>query len=164
MYHDENRFNVSASFPYVGSPTDYPYGPTYAPLMRSAPTIGPATGYDGMFQQAQSWDTAPAPSTVIQSPGPNVTYREIRPKPMPKSTRTSRSESEEDAKHKQHGELEPRRHSKYRGQLGQEQDQRATKKARRTGSEVTDTVKPPVRDDELRLAWLYFRACFPRCG
>lgn len=162
MYHDETPFNVSTSFPYVGVQADCPYGPTYAPLMRSAPTIGPAIDYDVGFQQAQSRLSAPVPSTITQSPGPNVTYREIRPKPPHNSIPISPLPGTEDEeKHKQHQALGSGRHSKHRGQLGHEQVQRTAKKARRTESEVTDTATLSARDDGLRFAWLYFRTCVP---
>ncbi|KAI3286514.1 hypothetical protein DTO002I6_8185 [Penicillium roqueforti] len=150
MYHDETPFNVSTSFPYVGVQADCPYGPTYAPLMRSAPTISPASGHDVGFQQAQSWLSAPAPSTVTQSPGSKATYREIRPKPPHSPTPTSPLPGiEDEEKHKQHRVLGRRIHSKHRGQLGHEQVQRTAKKARRTESEVTDTATLSVGDNEL---------------
>lgn len=165
MYHDETPFNVSTSFPYVGVQADCPYGPTYAPLMRSAPTISPASGHDVGFQQAQSWLSAPAPSTVTQSPGSKATYREIRPKPPHSPTPTSPLPGiEDEEKHKQHRVLGRRIHSKHRGQLGHEQVQRTAKKARRTESEVTDTATLSVGDNELRFAWLYLRSCVPLCA
>ncbi|KAJ5521731.1 hypothetical protein N7527_005846 [Penicillium freii] len=43
MYHDETLFNDSASFPFMEVTTNYPYGPTYAPLMGAAPTVGPGS-------------------------------------------------------------------------------------------------------------------------
>jgi hypothetical protein len=165
MYHDKNPSNVSTSFPFMGAPTDYPYGPTYAPLMDSSPAVDPASGYFWGFQQAQSWVTAPAPSTITQSRPPNFGYRENCPRPphIPAHT-VPPMEANKEEQHSQHRELGRWKHSKRQRQLDHEPVQRTTKKARRAVCEAADTTSQPVRDDEMRFAWLYFRTGIPGSG
>ncbi|KAJ5849053.1 hypothetical protein N7534_008371 [Penicillium rubens] len=59
---------VEHNLPTRGVPIDYPYGLTPAPLMDSAPAVGPASDVCWSFEQAQTWTTTLASPTVTLSP------------------------------------------------------------------------------------------------
>jgi hypothetical protein len=166
MYHDENPFNGSTTHPFVGVPIDYPYGPTSAPLMDSAPTINPASNVYWNFQQAQNWMTAPASPTVTLSPRSTPRYREIRPRPPHGLAPTfPPMDLNKEQQRNQHRGLGRGKHSKRHRQLDQGQVvQRTAKNARRTVSEVSDMTEKPVRDKEIRYVWLYFQTGILRSG
>jgi hypothetical protein len=143
MYHDENPSNGSTTYPFVGVPIDHPYGPTSAPLIDSAPAIGPASNVYWDFEQAQTWMTAPVSPTVIPR------YREIRPRPPhePAPTLPTVQPGKEE-QHSQNRRLGRRKHSKrhrWQGHL-----KKTARSAIPTVSEVTDTTKKEVRVGGMR--------------
>ncbi|KAJ5253733.1 hypothetical protein N7524_010913 [Penicillium chrysogenum] len=141
MYHDGSSSNGSTTYPLVGVPIDYPYGLTPAPLMDSAPAVGPASDVCWGFEQAQNWTTTPASPTVTLSPHPIPRYREIRPRPPHESASTLPPvQPGEEEQHSQHRKSGRRKHSKgHRNLHGK--SRRTVNSAIRTASEVTDTTK-----------------------
>ncbi|CAG8154815.1 unnamed protein product [Penicillium nalgiovense] len=146
MYHEENPFHGITNYPFVGVPTDYPYGPTYAPSMDSAPMINPASNVYWNFQQAQNWMTAPASPTVTLSPRSTPRYREIIPRPLHDSAPTLPPvQPGKEEQYSQHRKLGRIKHSKGHRQWDQGQFKGTAKSAIRAVSEVTDATKKQVK-------------------
>jgi hypothetical protein len=155
MCHDENPSNGSTTYPFVGVPMDYPYGPTSAPLIVSAPAISPASNVYWDFPQAQTWMTAPVSPTVTLSPCPIPRYREIRPRrPHEPAPTLPPIRPEKYKQRNQHRELERGKHSKLQSQVDQGQVQKTAKRVRQRVSEATDTTKKPMRVGGRRYVWL----------
>jgi hypothetical protein len=168
MFHDETPSNGSATYPLVGVPIDYQYGPTSAPLIDSAPAIYPASNVYWNFEQAQNWTTAPASPTVTLSPSPIARYREIRPRPPHESALPLPPvQPGKEEQHRQHRKLGRGKHSKGHRQLDEGQVKRTARCAIQTVSEATDTTdttKKKVRFGGMRYVWLESLTGIPRNG
>jgi hypothetical protein len=137
MSHDANPFNVITGFTSADA---NPYVPSYNPL---PPEIGPGRCIRSSGQEPESWATGSATSTITPSPRPSPIYPEIRPRPAPTSP-LSKAKNEG---HKRQRGLQDGKHLERT--VG-----RPTRKARRTGSGVTDTTNQPVWRNKTRFASL----------
>lgn len=144
-------------------PTNHPYDSRYAPAMGLVPEIDPPSV---LPQALQNRTTTPLTSVVAQSPGPTLTFREIRPRPSneppPTSPPTSRPEAIKKGRHNRHHKLGCAILSKQSRQLDHQRVQGIIKGAHRTVSGVTGAISHPTRDDEARFVWLDLRTPWQR--